>query len=150
LLEGDPEREIWGFLETRFGVPPEVRASHSLWERGETYWALSVPAAVPKALAELKVVCVGIPLVRKVRHWLKPTTAGLRLLAPWITRNRIHLERSELRDLLSRGEIPWTGDGSEGYVLLETDEGILGCGLLRKGRLFSQIPKSEVAALDLG
>jgi NOL1/NOP2/fmu family ribosome biogenesis protein len=98
------------------------------------------------ALASLKVVCVGLPLVRKVGRRLKPTSAALRLLGHRVTRNRVRLKEGEAEELLAGAEIPWTGDASPGYVLLETEAGVVGCGWLLQGRLLSQIPKSEAAS----
>lgn len=136
-------------MEARFGIPPQVREEYTLWQRGNTYWILSNAASTLHAFAALRVVCVGLPVLRRVRDRLKPTTAGLRLLSPWVQANRICLEDSQARELLSKGEIPWVGDDAEGYVLLETNLGTLGCGLLLGGKLRSQIPRSEVKALDL-
>jgi hypothetical protein len=51
-------------------------------------------------------------------------------------------------ELLSKGQISWP-EHSDGYVLLQTHAGVLGCGQMGKGILRSQIPLSEVRALDL-
>jgi NOL1/NOP2/fmu family ribosome biogenesis protein len=146
LLEGDERGEVWDFIEGRFGVPIDVRDRYTLWERGKTYWALSGSSSTMKSMASLKIISVGIPLVRKIRDQLKPTTGGLRLLSHWVTQNRIRLDETAASKLLHQGELLWTGEQSDGYVLLDTKEGVLGCGLLHRGRLRSQIPKSEVKA----
>ena len=148
MLEDEGARPIWAYWEERFGVPAGMERRFLLWERGTTYWILSGCDVPPEAMRNLRVVTVGVPFLRKIRHRLKPTTTGLRLLAPWISRNRFELTPPQVLELLSSGEIPWP-KRSEGYVLLETHAGVLGCGLMGKGVLRSQIPLSQVRVLGL-
>jgi NOL1/NOP2/fmu family ribosome biogenesis protein len=132
----------------RFGIPPHALDRFTFLERGGTVHALSVSRDHMHSLLGLRVVTVGVPLVRRIgKHHLKLTSPALRLLSPSITRNRIRLDDAEALRLMARGEIPWAEPASEGYVLLETTSGVLGCGLMLPGRLRSQIPRSEAQAL---
>jgi hypothetical protein len=122
----------------------------SLRARSGTWFALSPSPEALGDLGRLRVVTVGIPFARRIgRRHIKPTSSALRLLSPWITRNRVTLDEAGALRLLARGEIPWEEPASEGYVLLETVAGTLGCGLMLPGRLRSQIPRSEVQTLGL-
>jgi hypothetical protein len=146
LLDDEEQRDVWAFLEERFGISPEARRGYTLWDRGKVYWGLSAPTYPIENLSSLKVVSVGIPLVRRVGHRLKPTTSCLRLFSNHIVKNRIHLKAPEVIKALLNAEIPWPEDVSDGYVLIEAEQGVLGCGLMCRGKLQSQIPKSESAA----
>lgn len=131
-------------------MPGKVLERFSLWRRGHTFYALSQPETHPEATSPLQVVSVGLPILRRVGRYLKPTSAALRLLSPWISRNRISLEAKQARQLLSAGQIEWSEPASEGYVLLEVGVTVLGCGLALPGRIKSQIPRREVQSLCLG
>ncbi len=137
-------------MEGRFGIPPQVSSLYTLWERGGTSYILSAAGADPEPWAPLRVASVGLPLLRQVGSHLKPTSVGLRLLSPWITRNRLSLTDQDAWLLLRQGFVAWPWGGADGYVLMELRAGVLGCGLLLGGTLRSQIPKSEVASLALG
>ena len=132
-----------GYLQERFGVNPQALENLSLWERGSTIHALSLTRGEVEPLASLRVVTVGLPLLRKVGRHLKPTSAALRLLSPWVTRNRLSLEPAQATELVQTGGIKLEHDLEEGYVLLETRGMALGCGLALPGRIKSQIPKRE-------
>ena len=112
--------------------------------RKDTFWGLSRPERPVDDLLSLRVVSVGIPFARKVVGHIKPTSASLRLLGPWITENRLFMDEPQAIELLANREIPRTEEGlSPGYVLIDTPLGVLGCGLLKGDRLISQIPKAD-------
>jgi NOL1/NOP2/fmu family ribosome biogenesis protein len=147
LLADEETNQVCTYLRERFGVPQEeVSRRYCLLARKRTVWALSREVRDPADLATLKIVSAGIPFLRKVQRWWKPTTSCLRILSPWIRFNRVLLSRGEAWRLLREGRLSLTPDSqvSDGYVLVETPEGVLGCGLLLKGTLHNQIPKHEV------
>jgi hypothetical protein len=148
LLADKEQEAVWGYLEERFGIPSDLRRNYTLWKRGGTYWALSASSPSVGQMPSLKVVAVGIPLARRIGRRLKPTTGGLKLLSRWVLFNRVCIQKSVLYELLRKGEAAYTASSnvSDGYVLLETEEGVLGCGLLDRGKLLFQIPKADVMA----
>lgn len=125
-------------------VPPSALEGFSVLQRGSTFYFLSrAPEDCSGGTRSLKVVSVGLPAIRKVGRHLKPTSSLLRLLSPWIKKNRVRLTHSQAMELLCRGSIKVsTAEEGRGYVMVETDNLILGCGLLQKNTLRSQIPTS--------
>jgi NOL1/NOP2/fmu family ribosome biogenesis protein len=112
---------------------------YHLLERRNTYVLL--PAAPCLAgLASLKVHQVGLPLLRKIRQHLKPTTAALQRFGAQASRNVLDLSAAQMTDLLRPAELALVVDLSPGYVLLRHAGHVLGCGLYTPGRLRSQIP----------
>jgi NOL1/NOP2/fmu family ribosome biogenesis protein len=146
LVEPDRANDVWAYFRTRFGLSPEIPHRLVLREGRSIYWVLSKADALDVGLKSLKVVSAGIPLARRVKDRYKPTSAALRLLAPWLRRNRVYLSEEHVHHLFVKGPLPCSGSVSAGYVLLETDSGVLGCGLVAAGRLHSQIPKAETAS----
>lgn len=130
------------FLE-RFGVPPEVLARFSWVRRGHTTYALSADHGDKEPTRGLQVVSAGLPFARKVGKYLKPTSAALRLLEAWITRNRVELAPAQALELIRQGQISLDHGLSEGYVLVESSGLALGCALALRGRIKSQIPRRE-------
>ena len=144
MLGPDEAEPVWAFFRDRFGVPREQREEWLLFLRSDTYWGLSRPEQPIEDLLSLRMVSVGLPFARKVVGYIKPTSASLRLLAPWITENRIFLDERQAVELLANREISRSeNELTPGYVLIDTLLGVLGCGLLRRDSLISQIPKAD-------
>lgn len=106
--------------------------------RGDSIW-LTMAEDWPK---EIRIHALGIRLFRVQPHGLKPTSFGLMLLGPKITRRRVELSRQELHELLLRQVLPKDGL-PEGYVALCLDGEVLGCGEVRDGKLRSHIPRAR-------
>jgi NOL1/NOP2/fmu family ribosome biogenesis protein len=136
----EPQRSrVLGYFETRFGIPVTAFVGYHLLERRKTYVLL--PAAPCLAdLASLKVHHVGLPLLRKIRQHLKPTTAALQRFGAQASRNILDLSAAQVTDLLRTAELALAVDLSPGYVVLRHAGRLLGCGLYTPGRLRSQIP----------
>ncbi len=122
-------------------------AGFSFLRRGQTIYAMSAPWGWLEPLAGLRAVSVGLPFARRVGGYLKPTSAALRLLDAWVTRNRLRLGLEQALELLAAGQIGLEHGLQEGYVLLECSGLALGCGLALRGRIKSQIPRRETRAL---
>ncbi len=125
-------------------VPAEALEGFLVFRRGATFYFLArEPDEALEVTGSLKVVSVGLPAIRIVGRQLKPTSSLLRILSPWIKRNRVKLTQTEALELLSKGVICLpTREEEKGYVLVETEHVVLGCGLLQKNVLRSQIPTS--------
>ena len=73
----EPQRSaVLGYFDTRFGIPLITFDSFCLLLRHKTYCLLSVTSHIER-LAGLQVHSVGLPVLRSIRHHLKPTTAAL-------------------------------------------------------------------------
>lgn len=100
-------------------------------------------------LAALRIQNVGLPLVRQVAGYLKPTTPAAQLLGRHARRRVAELAPAELERLRREGEIPWRGPWEPGYVFLAAAGQTWGCGLyLEPGRLLSRLPKNMALAPD--
>jgi len=125
-------------------VPAEALEGFLVFRRGATFYFLSRgPGEALEVTGGLKVVSVGLPAIRIIGRQFKPTSSLLRILSPWIKKNRVKLTQTQALELLSKGSIGFPTRGHEkGYVLVETEHLVLGCGLLQENVLRSQIPTS--------
>lgn len=106
--------------------------------RGESVWLTTAPDW-PEGV---RVHATGVRLLRQQKHGLKPTSFGLMLLGPRITRRRVELSREELRELLLGRALAKEGL-PEGYVALCLEGEVVGCGEVRGRALRSQIPRAR-------
>lgn len=123
----------------------EVLARFSFMRRGHSIYVLSPDQGDMEPGRGLQVVSAGLPFARKVGKYLKPTSAALRLLEAWITRNRVELEPAQALELIREGQISLDHGLAEGYVLVESLGLALGCALALPGRIKSQIPRRETS-----
>ena len=97
-------------------------------------------------LAPLQVESVGMPLLRRVKNHLKPTSVALQLFGSKANKNIVSLEPQKLRDLVEYKEIKGEFGSSPGYVIVVTGSVIIGCALYLPGRLITQFPKHMFTA----
>jgi NOL1/NOP2/fmu family ribosome biogenesis protein len=136
----EPQRSrVLGYFETRFGIPVTAFVGYHLLERRKAYVLLAAAPCLAD-LASLKVHHVGLPLLRKIRQHLKPTTAALQRFGAQASRNILDLSAAQVTDLLRTAELALAVDLCPGYVVLRHAGRLLGCGLYTPGRLRSQIP----------
>jgi NOL1/NOP2/fmu family ribosome biogenesis protein len=135
--------EVLAWWDERFGIPPEVFAEHTFWERGNgKIWAFHGELDTPVEIEGL-----GMTLLRtRQDHW-KPTMAAIQRFGEHASRNVISLDRSQATAFLAGRdqEIPWDGDW--GYLVvtheLAGEAEPLGVGLYVYGELRSQVPKGR-------
>ena len=130
---------VLGYFTARFGMPLTVFDGLSLLLRHKLY---SLCSAIPhmERLAVLQVQAVGLPVLRIIRHHLKPTTAALQHFGSQATCHVLDLSDLQVVALLHEREQPLHHDIQPGYVILRHAGHILGCGLYTPGRLRSQLP----------
>jgi NOL1/NOP2/fmu family ribosome biogenesis protein len=134
-------RETLEFFERRFGIPPERFAGHRFLETGAAIWMLTGSPHV-EALAALRLETAGIALLRRKKRGLKPTTAGLRLVGSWASRNIVEIAAADVPRFLARETITGPFDADGGFVIVRSGEDVLGCGIVSARGLESQIPDS--------
>lgn len=140
----EPQRStVLGYFEGRFAIPLSAFAAHHLFECRTTYVLLPQLANLT-GIASLKVQNVGLPVLRKIRHHLKPTTAALQRFGHLATQHLLELTPVQLVALLRDHELALDTGLQPGYVILRCEAHILGCGLYTPGRLRSQIPHRYV------
>jgi NOL1/NOP2/fmu family ribosome biogenesis protein len=141
LVDDQHRARVLGYLEDRFGISRSAFDGFILLERPQSYWLLTRSPHVEK-LARLGVHTTGIPLLRKKKGHLKPTTTAIQAFGARGTKNVVHLNREQLTDLLTGNGLSLPLSVSSGYVILAHERHVLGCGLYTRGRLVSQIPRS--------
>jgi NOL1/NOP2/fmu family ribosome biogenesis protein len=143
----EPQRNaVLGYFDMRFGIPLITFDGFCLLLRHKTYSLLSATPHVER-LAGLQVHSVGLPVLRGIRHHLKPTTAALQYFGTEARRHVLDLSETQVVTLLRDREQPLHLDIQPGYVILCHAGHILGCGLYTPGRLRSQLPQHPVVSL---
>ena len=144
----EPQRSaVLGYFTARFGIPLTAFDGLCLLLRHKLY---SLCSATPhmERLAVLQVQSVGLPVLRIIRHHLKPTTAALQRFGSQATCHVLDLSDSHVGALLHLREQPLHLDIQPGYVILRHAGHILGCGLYTPGRLRSQLPQHAIASFS--
>ncbi|MDA0865711.1 MAG: NOL1/NOP2/sun family putative RNA methylase, partial [Cyanobacteria bacterium] len=132
-------------LQSRFGLPTACLVNRLLWATGRSRLWLAERQCIP-LLGPLIPQTIGLAIARYERQGLKPTTAFLQRLGPWIRRNHINLEDPATVATFLEGQPQSIAtDGLEsGYVHVRHGPFHLGCGRYTGGQLQSQIPKGTV------
>jgi NOL1/NOP2/fmu family ribosome biogenesis protein len=137
---------VLGYFDRRFGIPLTAFDDLCLLLRHKTYNLLSASPHVER-LAGLQVHSAGLPVLRLIRHHLKPTTVALQRFGSQAIRHVLDLSEAQVITLLHEREQPLQLDIQPGYVVLRHAGQILGCGLYTPDRLRSQLPQHPVAVL---
>ncbi|MCS7265208.1 MAG: hypothetical protein NZ805_10295 [Armatimonadetes bacterium] len=145
------KREVLRYLTQRFGIPIEVLDRYNYIWSGGAIWMTSVPLELlPKHKAVQR---VGLRALRKVPQGWKPTTPLLQFFDRYINRNRLSLTYEQWRQILNGQAIDCFREGiltekiSQGYVALELDGVVIGCGFFNGRFLNHQLSKVRAAEL---
>ena len=148
------------FLSDEFGIEEKIWEEFAFYFKGDELWFSSLDwikflttdfSLINKNfkhhLLSSLVQRVGLKLAKAVKNkqW-KISTSALQLLAPFITKNIIEFETEEqARTFLNGGTIKnFPSNFNPGsYIAVKFDGIILGCGLITKEGLKSQIPKGR-------
>jgi NOL1/NOP2/fmu family ribosome biogenesis protein len=137
----DAQRQtILSYFENRFGIPYRVFESFTLLDRGNVYMLLS-RLALAEAICSLKLQNAGLPILRKMPTHLKPTTAAIQRFGPQATMHIVDMTADQVRNLLRANVMAYDSPLAPGYVILQQEGHVLGCGLVTPGQLRSLIPK---------
>jgi NOL1/NOP2/fmu family ribosome biogenesis protein len=117
--------------------------AYHVLERHHGYVVLPQSARVEN-IASFKVQNTGLPILRKMPHHLKPTTAALQRFGHYATRHVVELTPAEMIVLLREQETRVEMSLQPGYVLFRCEGHLLGCGIYTPGRLRSLIPLRQV------
>lgn len=142
LAEENDRGRVLGYLDTRFGIPAETFQEYVFFRTRDT-WRILRRSALLIRIARLRVEVVGIRAFHEIGPYLKPTTRMIQAFGHAATRSRVELYPSDLEHLVQGGEIALKQSLENGYVILCLQGDPLGVGLVIRGRVRSQIPKSE-------
>ncbi len=120
------------FIE-RFGIGNEIE-KYDFYEFAQSVWAYS-----GEYYEDKKIEVMGIRALR-IKKVYKPTTAFLRIIGRYATKNVISLSSNDGMKFLKGENIDGVCGNTRGYVVVKSGSDVLGCGLCA-GKLMSQIPK---------
>ncbi|MFB6309797.1 MAG: hypothetical protein ABEH64_01310 [Salinirussus sp.] len=141
-----PSREaVLRWWTERFGIAPDVFATHDLWERGSgKIWAARSDISLESPIA---IEALGLFILRtRGEHW-KPTLEAVQRFGHHATKNVLHLGAADARAFLAGKdqEVEWDGDW--GYLIITHEIAggpePIGVGLFTQGVLRSQVPKGR-------
>jgi len=142
LLRSDTREEIIGYWEERFGVPARTFDPYLLMASSRTVYLVRENPGL-ELLKTMRIQNAGLPFIRKVAGYLKPTTFAVQRFGAWAGKCIANLSISDLSRLCRDGEIKLEKDFSPGYVILRTDGDTWGCSLfLSPDRLLCRLPKN--------
>ncbi|GEM_PF-3577829 len=119
----------------RFGIPVRIVGDFDFYEYGKGVWATRATT-----IPSVKIETLGIRALR-ISGSLKPTTAFLRIVGKYASKNVVYLNKSSGLSFLKGSVIQGVCGDMRGYVVVRTENDILGCGMCKEGSLISQIPK---------
>jgi len=139
--ENKEEKDVedaWNYIGERFGVERSNLEGFRIKKVAGDYWLIS------KQLdTKLEVETYGFRFVRITGRGLKPTTYGLQFLGDRISKNIVKLDKQEFLNLLDREEMIDRKMEEKGYVALEFEGQIVGCGYYMNEKVSSRIPKGR-------
>lgn len=135
--------EVIEFWRERYGIPEEVFAEVSFWEKGAgKIWVFFGEMGTP-----IEIEALGMTFLRtRQEHW-KPTTDAAQRFGTHATQNVIELDGDEARRFVAGEDQERDWDGDWGYLIvahnLAGEREPLGVGLYLYGELRSQVPKGR-------
>ncbi len=124
------------FFVEKYGIPKEIMEKYEFFEMGKGVWAFS-----GGFVSEDKIETVGIRALR-IRKLTKPTTAFIRIVGSYATKNIVYLNEDDSLEFLRGKNIPYDDVSLErGFVIVRNREDVLGCGYYTGEKIISEIPK---------
>ena len=124
------------FFVEKYGIPQEILEKFEFYERGKSVWAFS-----GEFINLSKVETIGVRALR-IGKLIKPTTAFLRVIGKYATRNVVYLDVNDTFKFLRGEDVVFQDDSIErGFIIARNEEDILGCGYYTGVKIISEIPK---------
>lgn len=144
ILNKVERMEILGALETRFGWKQAIFDDFGFLQSSDKIWICS-KECLEHDIKGLKIETIGLLFARQgFQRDVKPTTNIVQLFGKHTTTNVIELTDEQTYTFLHGLDIAGIqADASDGYVIIRRGEDYLGVGILRQGKLKSQVPKAR-------
>ncbi|MCS7200131.1 MAG: hypothetical protein N2327_03730 [Caldimicrobium sp.] len=142
----EERKTLLKYLEDRFGFCPELLDSYLILKGVHNYWLFPQTKDL-EALKKLQPEVVGLLFMRRISHYLKPTSAFLQRFGYYATKNIVTLDEEKIQSLLSNRYLEILLPLEPGYVILRDKHWILGCGLYINGKLFSYLETRLIKSL---
>lgn len=146
------------WLCDRFGIPSETFQAYTLWLTGqEKMWIADQSCTALATSVSAPLETIGLPLVRRTPHSFKPTTVGLQRFGPYIQDQSIILDKHQCNHFMGghhqtldsvsiepqqAENTSVSGDPQKGFIHVRYGPYELGCGRVKNGVLYSEIPKA--------
>lgn len=143
--------DVLRYFAERFGVAAAAFDPYGVLVFGSSAWLVSRAMPDLATLRGLEPQNPGVRLLRDLGTFVKPTSAGLRLLGHAATRNVADIGPDDVWPFLERKPIPPPAGAAlePGFavVRLRGERYTIGCGILTRDGLVSQLPDSHAAGL---
>jgi len=127
-------KDAWKYLNERFGIRKEDIESYKIIKKSGDFWLTSNHSE-----PDLEYETVGIRFLRDTGKYIKPTTYGLQILGGKIESAIIEVSKKELITLLDGDMIERELGIEKGYVAIEYEGDVVGCGLYKDELVSSRI-----------
>ena len=128
------KNEYGEYFVDRFSIPKGIIERYTFWVRGKRVWAFSGEYINIEDIEVLGIKALSLGRTPK------PSTAFLRVIGKYARKNFVNLDKEKALKFLKGENIDGNFNVEQGYVIIKSDEDIIGCGLY-KGVLINQIPK---------
>ncbi len=154
------------YWEARFGIPKHHFSQYHILVTSRTFYLLNKSNHL-EAISSLKIQQAGIPFIRRVGRFLKPTTCAAQLFGRHATRYIFDISWPQLKVLADTGSLPLEPsdkssglDGvfpvpldqqwETGYIFLRLGDGVIGVSLLvmEEKKVLCRLPKSIKRAIS--
>lgn len=152
LLRDDQRDILAGFYLERFGIPREIFADFEMFAFSRQAFLFRRQPIEIKWPERAFVRC-GLPFVRNVAGFLKPTTVFIQRFGKEARRNVLELDLETIASLCQGGEIElpslFNRVDVPGYIIVKFKEHHIGTALALEGnRLLCRFPKAMRQALS--
>ena len=146
------------WLGDRFGLPTKIIQPYTFWLTGqEKIWIADRSCTALATSVSAPIETIGLPLVRRTPHSFKPTTVGLQRFGPHLQHQTITLDKRQCNhfmgghhqvlppiDIKSQhaDHASASSDPQKGFLHARYGPYELGCGRVKNGVLYSEIPKA--------
>ncbi len=129
-------------MEERFGITKDTFADYILAASSRTIYLIRKSRHILRC-SSIRIQNIGIPFIRDVAGYLKPTTWAVQKFGNLAQKNIFNIDYDLLRTLVTQGEIKYQIDTSSGYVIIAVESNVWGCALfLEPDRLLCRFPKA--------
>ena len=150
MLRNEERELIHSFLDWRFGIKREHFTEYDIYAFSRQAFLFRTQRE-DFILPRGHFLRCGLPFMRNVAGYLKPTTYFIQRFGDLAHKNIITLGKEELIELCEKGELALDKNSKDiegpGYVITKLDEHVLGVNLLIENRLLCRLPKALKEAI---
>lgn len=130
-----------------YGIAPGSFDRFRFWVN-TTSGSIWMSSAETDRIGDLPLASVGVLALRAREPVGRLSNGVIRLIGADASRNVVRVDDAGARAFMSRTPIPMADADQRGYRIVNWKGEPLGRGIIREGRLFSELPKSLKVPLD--